>query len=255
MIKKYSAIIGALFAMGSIRAQIVNIESQRIHTDSTGWAGSAETSFHMYKNNYVLYDVNATVHLQYKTPKSLYLLLTNLDFISVDYPSMEDQPFENAGFAHIRYNYKIRDRFVWEAFVQAQYNKPMGLDYRFLAGTGPRFKIAGKDKFRLYVAADYMFEKEQNPGIENPFNNQRMSSYISFTFAPSKSFTLVHTTYYQPLITDFSDYKISSNTSLKIFLTDAFYFKAEYDILFDTMPPAGVDGTIYTLNNGIGLQF
>jgi len=235
--------------------QVVNIEAERIKTDTVGWAGNAEVGFHLYKNNYVLYDLNSNIHIQYKTKKSLFLLLNNISFVSVDNPDEEDTPFENAGFQHFRYNYKIKDKFVWEAFLQGQYNEPLGIDWRFLAGTGPRFKLSGSDEFRLYVAALYMFEQEKNPEFDAAIIKHRISSYVSFTLSPNDKFNVVHTTYFQPAVTDFADYRISSQTDLKIYLSKLFYFKAAYSILFDTAPADGVDETVYTFNNGIGLEF
>ncbi len=236
-------------------AQVINIEAERIKTDTTGWAGSAEADFSVYKNNYVVYNLGSDIHVQYKTKKSLFLLLNNISFVSVDYPNVEDTPFENAGFQHFRYNYKITDRFVWEAFLQAQYNEPLGIDWRFLAGTGPRYKIIGSDKFRLYAAALYMYEKEKNPEFEDAVDVHRLSSYVSFTIAPNDKFNLVSTTYYQPALSDLSDYRISSTTNLKIYMSERFYFKADYSILFDTAPATGVDPTVYSFDNGIGFEF
>lgn len=238
-----------------VNAQVINIEAQRIKTDTTGWAGSAEADFSIYKNNYVLYNFGSDIHVQFKTKRSLFLLLNNVSFVSVDYPNAEDTPFENAGFQHFRYNYKITDRFVWEAFVQGQYNEPLGITWRFLAGTGPRYKIIGAEEFRLYVAALYMYEKEQNPEYDAPLDTHRMSSYVSFTVAPNDNFSLVSTTYYQPALSDFSDYRISSTTNLKIYLSERFYFKSDYSILFDTAPAEGVDATVYSFDNGVGLEF
>ncbi len=237
-----------------LQGQVINIESERIKTDTTGWAGSAEIGSHIYKNNFVLYDISSNIHVQYKTKKSLFLLLNNISFISVDNPGSEDTPFENAGFQHFRYNYKITDRFVWEAFLQGQYNEALGIDWRFLAGTGPRYKLIGTEKFRLYAAALYMFEREKNPETI-PVNTNRMSSYISFTIAPNDKFNLVSTTYYQPALSDFSDYRIASTTNLKVYLSKRFYWKSDYNILFDTAPADGVDPTVYSFDNGIGLEF
>lgn len=244
-----------ILAGHTLNAQVINIESERIKTDTTGWAGSAEVGSHIYKNNFVLYDISSNIHVQYKTKRSLFLLLNNISFISVDNPGTEDTPFENAGFQHFRYNYKITDKFVWEAFVQGQYNEALGIDWRFLAGTGPRYKLIGLDKFRLYVAALYMFEREKNPENVDPIDVNRMSSYVSFTIAPNDKFNLVSTTYYQPDLANFSDYRIASTTNLKVYLSKRFYWKSDYNILFDTAPAAGIDGTVYSFDNGIGLEF
>lgn len=111
-------------------AQVINIEDKRIKTDTVGWSGSGELSLYANKNNDMVLSLQTDLHLQYKTKKSLWLLLTDIATVQVN----NEQHFVNSGFQHFRYNYKIRDRFVWEAFAQGQYNEPLAIDYRLLAG-------------------------------------------------------------------------------------------------------------------------
>ncbi len=241
------------FLMFSLEAfsQVINIEDKRIKTDTIGWAGSGEASIFLNKNNDFVLSFNTDIHIQYKNKKSLFLLLTDVASVQVN----ETQSFVNSGFQHFRYNYKIRDRFVWEAFIQGQYNEPLAIDYRILLGTGPRFKLIGTDKFRLYAAALYMNENEKNAGIEAVQNNHRLSSYVSFTLSPNDQFSLVSTTYFQPLFTDFADRRISTSFDLKSYLTKKLYLDLNYNLLDDSRPAEGVVNTIYEMTAGIGLEF
>ena len=45
------------------------------------------------------------------------------------------------------------------------FNEPLGVDWKLLAGTGPRWKVVEKDQFRLYLAALYMFENEKKRNL------------------------------------------------------------------------------------------
>ncbi len=231
--------------------QVINIEDKRIKTDTVGWAGSGEAAMYLNKNNDFVLSFNTDIHIQYKNKKSLFLLLTDVASVQVN----EAQSFVNSGFQHFRYNYKIRDRFVWEAFMQGQYNEPLAIDYRILVGTGPRFKLIGTDKFRLYAAALYMNENEKNADIVTVQNNHRLSSYVSFTLSPNDQFSLVSTTYFQPLFNDFSDRRISTSFDLKSFLTKKLYLDLNYNLLDDSRPAEGVVNTIYEMTAGIGLEF
>lgn len=235
----------------TVHAQVINIEDKRIKTDTVGWSGSGELSFYANKNNDMLISLQTDLHLQYKSKKSLLLLLTDIATVQVN----DNKSFVNSGFQHVRYNYKIRDRFVWEGFVQGQYNEPLAIDYRLLAGTGPRFKVYGTDTFRLYVASLYMYEIESNPGELDLQNNHRLSSYISFTVSPTDKFSLVSTTYYQPRIDDFTDRRISTTLDLKSYITDNLYMKINYNMLDDSAPAEGIVNTIYEFTAGIGLEF
>ncbi len=239
------------FIIQSALTQVINIEDQRIKTDTTGWAGSGEASVYLNKNNDFVLSFLTDLHIQYKTKKSLFLLLTDVASVSVN----EQEHFVNSGFQHFRYNYKITDRFVWEAFVQGQYNEPLAIEWRLLSGTGPRYKVIGTDKFRLYLAALYMYEREKNTGVEFIQNNNRLSSYVSFTITPKENYSIVSTTYYQPKFDNFSDRRVSTSIDIKSYLTKKLYLKMNYNMLDDSVPADGVVQTIYELTAGLGLKF
>ena len=76
----------------------------------------------------------------------------------INFLKTKDEDLNNAGFLHFRYNYKLKKNWVrWEAFTQVQFNKANGLRLRFLIGTGPRFKLIQKEKFKTYIGALYMY--------------------------------------------------------------------------------------------------
>ena len=85
--------------------------------------------------------VNAQAHVQYKSPKSLYLFLGGYGFLKGD-----DKSFVDYGFLHFRYNYKLNKTVRLEAFTQLQQNVITKINFRFLIGVGPRFKILGSQK-------------------------------------------------------------------------------------------------------------
>ena len=58
-----------------VRAQIVNVESRRIQTDTTGWAGSFGGNVNLSKNVDRVFSASAFAHLQYKNSKNLILFL------------------------------------------------------------------------------------------------------------------------------------------------------------------------------------
>ena len=74
-------IITGFFAVNNCLAQIVNMESQRYHTDTTGWAGSIGGNFALTNYGQKVFDVDANAHLQYKSKKSLYLFLGGYGFL------------------------------------------------------------------------------------------------------------------------------------------------------------------------------
>jgi hypothetical protein len=251
MYMKISVLIVLLTCVMAASAQVVNIEEYRIRTDSSGWSGSADAAGYINKNSDLVYSIITNIQLQYKYKRTLWWMLSDLETVQAN----EQEAFVNAGFQHFRFNYKITDRWVWEAFVQGQFNGPLGVEWKVLSGTGPRYKVIQTEKFRMYAAALYMQETERNTDATETIYFNRMSSYVSLTWEPRENSRFSNTTYFQPVLNDFADYRISSNTSLKAFLSKVLYLELEYSLLFDTRPPFEVPTTVYNLKSGIGLEF
>jgi len=239
-----------LFISAFSNAQVVNIEQERLKTDTTGWAGDAKISFQLMKSTKQLTDIGTQLHLQFKTKRSLYLALSDFSFVKAG----KDE-YANNGFLHLRYNYKINDWYTIEAFTQAQFNKILDVNFRGLLGAGPRFKIIKTKSFRFYAAWMYMYEYEEINDIAKIDRNHRINSYVSLTWKLNKLLSLVNTTYYQPKINQFDDFKISSQTDFKIKISDKFAFSMAYNYYYDSKPPVGVVNTIYSLKNTLSFEF
>src|SRR3954469_21991808 len=115
---------------------IVNVENSRIQSDTTGWKGDIGTSFSLTKNVQSLLNIAATLHLQYKTRKNMYLLLGNYNLMR-----SEEERLVNNMFYHVRYNRVLSPGVRWEAFTEWQQNSINNIDLRAVVGMGPRFTI------------------------------------------------------------------------------------------------------------------
>jgi putative salt-induced outer membrane protein YdiY len=231
--------------------QIVNIESQRIQSDTTGWFGNIGTGFLFEKNAIEVININSNAHVEYKSPKSLYLLLVNYSLLEGS-----GQTLNNNLFYHLRYNYKINKWMRWEVFTQLQQNSVTGIKLRLLAGSGPRFKLVRTKHVALYAATAgmYEYEKEQtDPTIYH--RDLRSSSYLSFTYNPSKHVELMSTVFYQPLFGNFSDYRILNEINLKLTIVKHFSFTASWSYLYDSRPATGIPKLNYSISNGITYDF
>ena len=246
--------IALLFLFGSVmRAQIVNVEAERIQTGASGWTGSAKLGMNASKDVEGTMLLQTEAHLQLKLDDHLFLLKGSTYF-----SKSGGETFSENSFLHFRYNYKVLDWLRWEAYTQAQKNQITGIDFRGLIGTGPRFKIMKDSNLAVYAAASYMLEhqNEQYPliGIVHK-NDHRVSSYISYTFKPTDAITLVHTAYYQPLLKSFSDYRISTDFSLSFAVTKALGFTLSYQALYDSDPVPGKPRFTYVLEDELQISF
>jgi hypothetical protein len=230
-------------------AQVINIESKRFLNDTNGFVGRADLNFNLAQNAQQIISLGTNVHMQYQHNKHRFLAISDLAFIKAG-----PTDFVNNGYQHLRYGYKIIDRLTWESFVQAQYNLVLKLDKRYLAGMGPRVKIFKKKNFRLYVAALYMYEYQLQDKQTIEQYNHRLSSYVTFNIGFNK-FDFSHTTFFQPLLTDLSNYRIASDSNLDIVLTGHLNFRVGFNLLYDNHQPLGVPDLVYVLKNGLSFKF
>ena len=244
-----TAICIILYSLGS--AQIVNVESRRIQSDTTGWLGNFGVGFKLDKNTVSVLNLSTAAQIEYKAPKSLYLFLVNYDLLRGAAETLQDNLF-----FHVRYNYKISKTLRWEAFTQMQHNNLAGIQNRWLVGTGPRFKVSGTKKLALYAASLLMYEKEKE--LTEPITYHRdirNSSYVSASWKPMENGEIISTVFYQPLLKDFSDYRLLHELKLKFKFSKKFAFFTEWNFMYDSHPPLNIPKNIYSLKNGIDYEF
>lgn len=242
--------LAACLPAGPSLAQIVNIEERRITgtNDSTHWYGHLNLAANLSKVKDQILQFSATGQVQYKKDRSLFLLLLDGKFLRAG-----EQDFNRAGFAHLRYNYKISDPLVLEAFAQAQYNKLLLIELRVLAGAGLRYRLF-KDKSggnRIYAGMAYLYERNRflEGGGETGWH--RLSNYISFTFRPWQGVKLVSTTYYQPQLFDLANYRFSTEWRLDMPLGKRLSFTTDFTYSIDRSLPIDAPASTYAWLNGL----
>ncbi len=232
-------------------AQIVNIESQRLQSDTTGWFGNLGTGFLFEKNAVKVINMHATAHVEYKTVKSLYLFLVNYNLLEGN-----GQTLNNNLFYHLRYNYKVNKWLRWEVFTQLQQNSVTGIRLRLLAGTGPRFKLRRTKKFSLYTGTSAMYEYEKERTTPVIYHRDlRSNNYVSCTYKPSENSELIATVFYQPLFSSISDYRILNEISIKFKFIKHVSFTTGWYYLYDSRPAAHTPELNYSISNGIEFTF
>jgi hypothetical protein len=234
----------------STNGQIVNVESSRIQSDTTGWLGTAGTTFTFTKNVQEILNINATVHLQYRTERNLYLLLANYNLLRG-----RNETLSNDMFYHLRYNRRLKRWLRWEVFTQWQQNTVTNIELRALLGTGPRFTLHESKRFKFYIAslAMYEHEKELQPGLTH--NNLRSDNYMTFTYQPNEVLSMTSTTFYQPLYNNLRDYRILNQLTFNVKATRHFSITTNWSYLFDSFPASGTPKVNYSISNGFQYVF
>jgi len=253
--RKSTLVLFLLLCCSSIFAQIVNIETRRSsRVDTSGIFGDITLGFNFIENGNTILTINGGLNLEWMKDRHLLLSFTRYNLGRV-----EQNQFINDGFQHLRYNYKINQRFTWEVFTQAQYNERIRLQLRYLSGTGPRLTIVGNKKHKVYVGVLYMYEYNEESVKDSQtiihFRDHRLSSYLSFSVQPLSNIQISSTSYFQPVVSDFKDLRLSSETSCQIEVTKRLFFNTSFNILYDTRVPEDVPNTIYAFKNGLKWNF
>lgn len=239
------------FTIFSTTAQVIDIEHFRREADSTGFAGSLGINLQATKNTKSIFSLGGTAYVQYRNGKHLVFFLNNTSFKTVNQDAII-----NKGTSHLRYNYKLTDGITLEALLQYQYNTISKIGKRELAGGGPRFKLAEKEKYNMYLGTIFMYEYEK---INNDpvvyYNDYRFSGYLAMKFFINQQFSIGSTTFYQPRLDKLSDYRIYSYNSILITLIKKLSLKLTYVLGYDTFPADGIPKFQYDLINGFVYVF
>ena len=240
-----------------VSAQIVNIEDRRSnHGDTIAWFGAAGLGFNLVENGDGIITFRGDIAVEYQHLRHLFLSFSNFNLVRI-----EDKDFINDGFQHFRYNYRLNQRITLEAFTQAQYNERIRLRVRGLLGIGPRFSFLKPGKQKIYLGVLYMYEYgEEKESLDQPdlityHYDNRLSNYLALRFQLGKQTTIASTSYYQPVITDPDDFRLSSQTQIVLAITEKLGFRTTFSITYDTRVPESVPNTIYRWTNGLKLSF
>jgi putative salt-induced outer membrane protein YdiY len=228
-----------------LQAQIINVESLRIKTDTLGWAGKIGLNFSMIQNTKSLVNIGNDTHVQYKTSKSLILLIGQYSLLV-----SENNNLINKSVLHLRYNYNFTGIIVGEWFLQGQRNAISKIDFRGLLGAGLRLKLKKDEKHKYYFGTTFMYEYEISTSqlTQELF---RWSNYFSLSLYPTENVRFISTTYYQPAFSGFSDYRILSQNSLYFIISEHMRFKTSFNYSYDNCPEINVPKTQYSLLSGL----
>jgi hypothetical protein len=234
-------------------SQLVNIESKRMQTDSIRFVLKNDFSF-SYNNNDgdYIYQIgnNLSAQVKSKDLKKIYFLIGNYNLIR-----SENQDFQNSWFLHFRFNQKISNLFRFEAFIQSLDNELLVVNSRQIIGAGLRFKFISTENARLYLGNAYMYEYEKSDAFKNKDYHHRNSSYLSLTASiPKSNINILNTIYYQPLYSDFSDFRISEQFKIEVPLSKALRFNTLFSYYYDSITPSGKKQFWSNISVGLGVE-
>jgi len=279
MLRSYIISLLFLFSFSLIHAQLVNIESQRMKLDKDNFKLRGNINFNYSNNNgSSLTQIGTALTTAFRFKKDS----TSIYFFTGSYnlAKSKTEDFRNSWFFHLRYNKKLmnlkkenpHDNFRLEAFLQNLNNELQTIRSRNLIGAGIRWKFINyqykepmppswelisrtEKKFRLesfkaYFGNSYMYEIEKVQVTEQEFHNSRNNSYLSLT-ANFTNLEIINTIYFQPLYSDFSNYRIFEQLQMDIPFSEAFSFSVLFNYFYNSYSPNEVNDYNSYINFGL----
>lgn len=235
-------------------AQLVNIETKRIHADSVLFSVQNDFSFVLTSNNgdyiYRIID-NMALHVKTRNYRHNFFFVGNYNLFK-----SKDREFSNILMFHFRHIYKLMDRLRVESLYQIQEDQLLNINERSLAGLGLRLRLINNEHLHLNVGSTYLYEREKSDEFERVDYFHRNSSYCALSFElPDRGVTISNTLYFQPLFKDFSDYRLLEEFKLSVAITKAISLNSLFVYYIDQVTPSGESQSRINSMMGFGIQF
>lgn len=243
------------FVFKKLCAQIVNIEDRRATLDSTGVYWQGDFGGKLTQNTSSVLSLSAAVRMDALGEKRHWLLLGNYNLVQSG-----DNRVINEAYGHLRYGQPISEDWTWEAFGQLQFNNRLFITQRALAGTGPRYQLQDRDAFDIALGLLYMYEYNELEQSETPVyrRDHRLSAYISMRWQLAEHASLASTSYYQPLLDNFGESRLSTVNSLNVSLGRNLSFSTALSLTYDDLLArivGEIPSTSYQWQNFLRLNF
>ncbi len=188
-------------------------------------------------------------------------------------------------------DHKNYGSFRLEAFLQNQNNELQTINSRNLVGAGIRYKFIDYSKrkesfrfshgygingyeitkqvestsktkdseefklksFKAYFGNSYMYEIEKANSTQQKFYNHRNNSYLSISMDFTK-LELVNTIYFQPLYSDFSNYRILEQFQIGIPFSNTISFNILFNYFVNSFSPTEVEDYSSYINFGLSFN-
>ncbi|GAA5222431.1 DUF481 domain-containing protein [Membranihabitans marinus] len=235
--------------LDNLQGQIINVENARKTTDTTGLAGGASVMGSYFNNTNAVWNIKTATDIQWKTDKKIYYFLTDWTMLKTDQTDLQ-----NLLYLHLRYNYKFNQRWRLESFLQYQYNKIQLINNRILSGIGPRIKLLENETSKIYFGSLLMAEwEDQDDEIDDWVYHTRLSNYLSFTIGQSDVFSFRSTTYYQPSLHLWKNFRIHNEEKFEFYMTEILSLISTLRYSYDRFPV--LDAPKFTFQMVFGLKF
>jgi putative salt-induced outer membrane protein YdiY len=185
---------------------------------------------------------------------------TRFVVLNYEYGESSDIKDTDKTFLHFRNIWYQSDSWAWEAFTQLENNEFTRLSLRSLLGGGFRWRILHDIDQTAYLGFGVFRSKEKLESVllvtdAGVTYNNRMNLYLVYKLTLSDHSRLVNTLYYQPDMSETTDYRLLEQISLQMDITENLSFRLSVDVSHDNKPPQLIRKTDTSYNTGFEYKF
>lgn len=249
-------VVSLVFLSGPLSAHaIVSMEDVHLGKPPEGFTGSFDLDLASESGNTEQKGAATGVKLQWSQDK-----ITDFILLNYEYGETDGLTNKNKGFAHFRHIHQLDTLLAWEGFTQFSSNQFTNLTLRALIGGGVRLTLGEvNDRRAFLLGLGAFYEREQldsvYPDEADTENLVRANTYLVIKYQFNDYVSLVNSSYYQPSLSDHSDFRVIEDFSLVSKLTEVLSLKVGIDIAHDSEPPRDIKKTDSSLKVGITVNF
>lgn len=174
-----------------------------------------------------------------------------------NYAKSFDVTSKDSTFMHYRFIVNPKSFITTEYFLQAEDNEFKLLNLRTLIGGGYRFRLFEQgDLYQGRLGLGVFYSREENNDVDNTIDEtNRFNGYFTFLYKIKKGLNFLTTSYYQPDVDQFSDYRLLEQLSLEFNLAKSLLYFVTIDISYDSDPVVGLKKNDTSYKSGIKYRF
>jgi len=257
-IKRLLFPIFLFFLLINISEAQINTESLRKRIDSIGFVNSVGIMLNFNSGNTNFKEIIGNYSAVNKAPSALTSIYGYLQ-----YTEGNESIIASEGLFYSAIEVRLSKYINPEFYGQANYDRTLALESRYLAGAGARLNLSrilfpeiNVDVFEIFLRLSIMYEDETYFSTGRP-NTQlfKANNYLTFRFKINELLDFYSITYHQFAPDDSKKTRVLSNNALLIQVSNNFKVNIDYNIRHDNEPPLGKEATDVELRTGLIFEF
>jgi len=242
--------LAAILLTGAAAAQVVTVMSPSIGAPEPGFTGKVAAGMSLARGNKTQNLWSGAADTLWVNKGGDHQLLFTA---AGDYGEAFGQVNTQDVFAHLRYRWAFLDSapLVAFTFIQTQHNAFQSLLLRNLGGAGLEYRLWRADWTEAWLGTAVMGEHERLSTDNQDRYFVRSSSFALIAVEVDEALVLGSSTYFQPLLTDFNDWRFVEELTLNGKFGEHFGWLGALTLTHDRVPPTGVEPTDLSVSSGL----